>query len=60
MFPLRWMAQGLRYVFLPDWFAANEQGGVWHVPWVAAILVAWTVAGFVLAARTFRWAREGE
>jgi ABC-2 type transport system permease protein len=60
VFPLKWMAQGLRYVFLPDWFAAKEQGGAWHVSWILAILVAWTAAGFVLAARTFRWSRDGD
>jgi ABC-2 type transport system permease protein len=60
IFPLKWMAQGLRYVFLPDWFQAKEQGGSWHVSWIAAILAAWTVAAFVLAARTFRWSREGD
>ena len=60
VFPLKWMAQGLRYVFLPDWFQAKEQDGAWHITWVLAILAAWTIAGFVLAARTFRWSRDGD
>ena len=60
IFPLKWMAQGLRYVFLPDWLQVKEQGGEWHVAWVVSVLAAWTVAAFVLAARTFRWSHEGE
>jgi ABC-2 type transport system permease protein len=58
LFPLKWMAQGFRYVFLPDWFAVKEQRGTWDLGLIAAVLAAWTVAGFVLAARNFRWTRK--
>jgi ABC-2 type transport system permease protein len=60
LFPLKWMAQGFRYVFLPDWFKAKEQGGTWDLPVVAAVLAAWIAAGFVLAVRGFRWTRESD
>lgn len=57
VFPLRWMAQGLRYVFLPDWFESQEVGGDWNLPVVFAVLGAWLVAGFLLAVFCFRWDR---
>jgi ABC-2 type transport system permease protein len=60
LFPLKWMAQGLRYVFLPDWFQVKEQRGTWDLGLTAAVLAAWTVAGFVVAARGFRWTRESD
>jgi ABC-2 type transport system permease protein len=59
VFPLKWMAQGMRAVFLPDWFAANEAAGSWELGRVALILGVWVVVGLVLCLLTFRWtARE--
>lgn len=55
LFPLKWMCQGLRSVFLPDSFAAAEPGGSWELGKVALILGAWCVIGLVLCLRTFRW-----
>jgi len=55
VFPLKWMAQGLRSVFLPDGFAVREPGGAWNRPLAAAVLGAWTVGGFLLVLATFRW-----
>lgn len=60
IFPLKWLTQGMRSVFLPDSFAAQEVAGSWELPQVAAALVAWTVIGAVLALTTFRWQRRGE
>lgn len=54
-FPLKWMAQGMRAVFLPDGYAALEQGGAWALAAVAAALGVWVVAGLVLSRVTFRW-----
>jgi len=54
-FPLKWMTQGLRYVFLPEDFAKVEPAGVWELGHVAAVLGAWCVAGLVLSMLTFRW-----
>lgn len=55
IFPLKWMTQAFRYVFLPDSFKAVEQGGTWNLTGVAIALVAWTVIGAVLTAVTFKW-----
>lgn len=58
VFPLRWLAQGMRSVFLPASFEAAEVGGSWMLPQTAAILGAWTVVGLLLCLRTFRWSRR--
>lgn len=60
LFPLKWMVQGFRYVFLPDWVAVDDYGGEWHMERVAAVLVAWTVAAFILSLVYFRWERPGD
>ncbi len=57
VFPLKWIAQGMRSVFLPDSFATQEVGG-WQLPQTALVLVAWTVLGLLLCLRTFRWTRR--
>ena len=58
VFPLRWMASGMRAVFLPDTFATAEPGGTWHLGLGALVLTAWLVLGLVACLRTFRWNRE--
>ena len=55
LFPLKWMAQGLRSVFLPDALAADEPAGSWELGRVALVLGIWCVLGLVLCVRTFRW-----
>ena len=57
-FPLKWMAQGMRSVFLPDSFAAVEQNGAWNLAGVLLALVAWLVVGLVVCRLTFRWIRK--
>ncbi len=60
VFPVKWLAQGLRSVFLPDALAASEPAGSWELGRVAIVLGAWCVAGLVLCVLTFRWQdREG-
>ena len=54
-FPLKWMAQGLRSVFLPDFLAAEEPAGSWELGRVAIVLGLWCVAGLLLCVATFRW-----
>ena len=54
-FPLKWMAQGMRSVFLPEQAAALEPAGSWEHGLTALVLAVWTAAGLVLCARTFRW-----
>lgn len=58
IFPLKWMAQGMRSVFLPDTFATVEQGGTWNLGWVAIIMGIWFVVGLLLTRMTFRWIRK--
>jgi ABC-2 type transport system permease protein len=54
-FPVKWMGQGLRSVFLPDGLAAQEVAGQWEHGRTALVLAAWCVIGLVLCLTTFRW-----
>ncbi|HKS45209.1 MAG TPA: ABC transporter permease [Amycolatopsis sp.] len=54
-FPLKWICQGFRSVFLPDSMAAYEMAGTWELGKVSLVLGAWVVAGLVLSRSTFRW-----
>jgi ABC-2 type transport system permease protein len=58
-FPLKWMAQGLRSVFLPDAMAAAEPAGSWELGRTALVLAAWCLVGLVLCVATFRWQERG-
>jgi ABC-2 type transport system permease protein len=60
LFPLKWLCQGMRSVFLPDSFQRQELAGSWELGRVALVLVAWTVLALVLAMRGFRWQRRDE
>jgi ABC-2 type transport system permease protein len=60
VFPLRWIVQGMRSVFLPDDFKVVEQAHNWQRGLTALILGAWCVAGFRLCLRTFKWLRKSE
>ncbi|MCZ7418785.1 ABC transporter permease [Verrucosispora sp. WMMA2121] len=55
LFPLKWMCQGLRAVFLPESFGADEPGGSFELTRVAVVLGVWCVIGLVLCLTTFRW-----
>lgn len=58
LFPLKWMAQGMRAVFLPEDFAVLEQNEAWDLGWVALALIAWLVVGLIVSRLTFRWIRR--
>ena len=58
VFPLKWLAQGMRSVFLPENFASVEQNGGWELDWVAIIMLIWCVVGLLLCRFTFRWIRK--
>jgi ABC-2 type transport system permease protein len=60
VFPLRWLALGLRSVFLPDAFAAAEPGGGWQTGVTAIVMVIWCVVGLAITRRTFTWMSERE
>jgi ABC-2 type transport system permease protein len=55
LFPLKWLTQGMRSVFLPDTFAAQEVAANWESGRTALILFVWLIAGLFLAVKTFRW-----
>jgi len=57
-FPLKWMAQGMRSVFLPENFEAAEPGGLWNLAGVVLALAAWLVVGLVACRIFFRWIRK--
>jgi ABC-2 type transport system permease protein len=58
IFPLKWLTQGMRSVFLPQTFAIKEAGHSWEIGKIALILVVWIVVGTFAAARTFKWSEE--
>jgi ABC-2 type transport system permease protein len=60
LFPLKWLCQGMRSVFLPDAFKTQEAAGSWELPRVALVLVIWLVISAALCAGTFRWQRRDE
>ncbi|MGW1069439.1 ABC transporter permease [Streptomyces aureus] len=55
LFPLKWMCQGLRGVFLPDSAKVLEQAGDWEFGRIALVLGAWCLGGLLLCLLTFRW-----
>ncbi|MFI1093541.1 ABC transporter permease [Streptomyces sp. NPDC020917] len=59
-FPLKWLCQGLRGVFLPSAAAALEPAGSWEYGKVALVLGAWCVGGLLLCLLTFRWKPRSE
>ncbi len=58
IFPLKWLAQGMRSAFLPDSFKALEMGGTWNLAGVATVTAIWLVVGLVACRLTFRWIRK--
>ncbi|MFC6235968.1 ABC transporter permease [Leucobacter soli] len=58
VFPLKWLAQGMRSVFLPEGFASAERTGAWDLGLVALNLGVWLVIGLVISLLTFRWQRK--
>ena len=58
VFPLKWMAQGMRAAFLPDDFAVLEQNEGWDLGLVAIVLAAWLVIGLLVSRLSFRWMRR--
>lgn len=54
VFPLEWMCQGMRSVFVPR-AVSLEPSHSWQHGQTALVLSAWIVAGLVLCLTTFRW-----
>ncbi|MGL4744537.1 MAG: ABC transporter permease [Dermatophilaceae bacterium] len=59
IFPLKWIAQGMRAAFYPDGLATLEMAGSWEVGRTALVLAAWSIGGLILCVRTFRWYKRG-
>jgi ABC-2 type transport system permease protein len=55
IFPLKWMCEGMRSVFLGSKATALQPHGSYQLGDVALMLVLWSVIGGVLAWRTFRF-----
>jgi ABC-2 type transport system permease protein len=58
LFPLKWLTQGMRSVFLPDSFATQEAAKSWEINKIAIILIAWLIAGVFISLKTFKWTKE--
>ena len=58
IFPLKWLTQGMRSVFLPEDFATQEVAGNWEISRIALVLIVWTILGTLLALKTFRWSNK--
>jgi len=55
LFPLKWLCEGMRSVFLPSGYALVEPAGSWEHMRTFAVLAMWAVAGLLLCLKTFRW-----
>lgn len=60
LFPLKWLAQAMRYVFLPAWFGEREAAGGAELGRVHLVLLAWIVAGLAACVLLFRWHRPAD
>lgn len=60
LFPLKWLTQAMRSVFLPDSAAAMEVSGSWELGMTAIVLVIWIILGALLATFFFRWTPRGQ
>ncbi len=58
IFPLKWLTQGMRSVFLPDSFATQEVAKSWETERTAAILLVWLAIGIYFSVRKFKWDRD--
>jgi len=59
LFPLKWLAQGMRSVFLPEQMAALEVTGSWEHGTTATVLAVWLVIGLIACRFLFRWTPRG-
>ncbi len=59
IFPLKWIAQGMRAVFYPEAMASAEMAGAWEPGRTLVVLAGWAVGGLVLCVTTFRWFKRG-
>ena len=55
IFPLKWLTQGMRSVFLPDSFAGQEVAKSWETGKTLVILLVWLAIGLFFSVRKFKW-----
>ena len=58
IFPLKWLTQGMRSVFLPDSFATQEVAKSWENGRTFIILMVWLAIGIFFSVRKFKWDRD--
>ena len=58
IFPLKWLTQGMRSVFLPESFAAQEVAKSWETERTVVILLVWLAIGIFFSVRKFKWDRD--
>lgn len=58
IFPLKWLTQGMRSVFLPDSFATQEIAKSWENERTFAVLLVWLIIGVFFSVRKFKWDRD--
>jgi len=58
IFPLKWLTQGMRSVFLPDSFASQEVAKSWELQTTFLVLVLWFIIGVYFSVRKFKWDRD--
>jgi len=58
IFPLKWLTQGMRSVFLPADFATQEVAKNWEIGKTALVLVIWLILGLIFAVKKFKWSQE--
>ena len=58
LFPLKWLTQGMRSVFLPADFATQEVAADWEIGKTALILIIWLFLGLIISIKTFKWSRQ--
>ena len=58
IFPLKWLTQGMRSVFLPESFASQEVAKSWELQTTFLVLVLWLIIGIFFSVRKFKWDRD--
>ena len=58
IFPLKWLTQGMRSVFLPDSFAGQEAAHSREIGRTYGVLMIWLILGTAFALRKFKWNKE--
>jgi ABC-2 type transport system permease protein len=58
IFPLKWLTQSMRSVFLPDSFVTQEAAKSWEYSRSLLILIVWTVIGVFFSIKKFKWSNS--